>query len=63
MKFKKFVGRVAIIAGVYAIGNVIGKAKCLEEIMKKYKDNISLDEIELQLNKYTKIVASKSKEE
>ena len=60
MKFKKFVGRVAIIAGV---GNVIGKAKCLEEIMKKYKDNISLDEIELQLNKYTKIVASKTKEE
>lgn len=63
MKFKKFVGRAAIIAGVYAIGNVIGKAKCLEEIMKKYKDNISLDEIELQLNKYTKIVASKTKEE
>ena len=63
MKFKKFVGHVAIIAGIYAIGNIAGKAKCLEEIMKKYKDNISLDEIELQLNKYTKIVASKTKEE
>ena len=63
MKFKKFVGRVAIIAGIYTIGNIAGKAKCLEEIMKKYKDNISLDEIELQLNKYTKIVASKTKEE